>query len=467
MNNRHIQFFGKNIQAHTVCGKTFFSIDVDTFEPPFEVAHFKGEHNLEGCQGCRNSLEIMKTEMNDYFKNFPNCCSAHQNLMKQDWFYVGNYSDLGEKVAYKVIYMLHHAINNIERDDWYLEITSYIEYVLGSFGQFPSDCGAPAGISQAKGYLERLLEVAELNNKEMNPRKEQIIDYVSKYGEVKEEKNKSDINLLISIYERWIKVFPFELELFSEQKERFENSFPLIHGDVVENKYTGLAKVQMITQPVLLDYLNTITKNVLYSVDTNKLLEAGKITNSQKHQLDIATSKYKLNQDKNKLQFFKKEKAYINSIKQWLKNEEEFIQTFNSINLPKAEVVEVKTEKKVEDSFMLIEAQTSNEPIKELFNRLVIINCLSPESKQDFIKAFNGKIPNEKIDWIGDFGDLRSFISLLKSENKIKNVGNRHWLIAMKLFLRNGILFDNKTISDTKPTKNHTRILKIVQSITK
>ena len=37
------------------------------------------------------------------------------------------------------------------------------------------------------------------------------------------------------------------------------------------------------------------------------------------------------------------------------------------------------------------------------------------------------------IDWVGDFGDLRSFISLLKSENKIKNVGNRHWLIEIKL----------------------------------
>ena len=94
MNNRHLQFFGKNLQAHTVCGKTFFSMDVDTFEPPFEVVHFKGEHNLEGCQGCSNSLGIMKTEMNDYFKKFPNCCTAHQNLLKQDWFYVGNYSDL-------------------------------------------------------------------------------------------------------------------------------------------------------------------------------------------------------------------------------------------------------------------------------------------------------------------------------------------------------------------------------------
>jgi hypothetical protein len=465
MNNRHIQFFGKNLHAHTVCGKTFFSMDVDKLESPFDVVHFKGEHNLEGCQGCRNSLEIMKTEMNDYFKEFPNCCIAHQNLMKQDWFYVGNYSDIGDKVAYKVIYMLHHAINNIDRDDWYLEITSYLEYVFESFGQFPSDCGAPAGLSQAIDYLVRLLEVAELNNKEMNPRKEQIIDYVSKYGEVKEEKNKSDINLLISIYERWIKVFPFELELFSEQKERFENSFPLIHGEVVENKYTGLAKVQMITQPVLLDYLNTITKNVLYSVDTTKLLEAGKITNSQKHQLDIAKSKYKLKQDKNKLQFLKKEKAYINSIKQWLKNEEEFIHTFNSINLPKAEVVQVKTEKKVEDSFILKAAHNSDDSIKDLFDRLVAINCLNADSKSDFIKAFRGKVPNNKINWIGDFGDLKSFISFLKSENKIENVGNRHWTITVNLFLRNGSPFENKTISDVKRTNNHLKILEIVKDI--
>ena len=467
MNNRHIQFFAKNFQVHSVCGKPFFSMDVDTFEPPFEVVHFVGEHNLDGCQGCRNSLEIMKTEMNDYFKKFPNCCVPHQNLLKQDWFYVGNYSDLGDKVANKVIYMLHHTINNLERDDWYLEITSYLEYVLGSFGQFPSDCGSPAGISQAKGYLVRLLEVAELDNKEMNPRKEQIIDYVSKYGEVKEEKNKnkSDINLLISIYEKWIIIFPFELELFIDQKERFENSFPLLHGEVVENKYTGLAKVQMITQPVLLDYLNTITKNVLYSVDTTKLLEAGKITNSQKHQLDIATSKYKLNQDKNKLQFFKKEKAYINSIKQWLKNEEEFIQTFNSINLPKVDVTQVKTEKKVEDSFKLKAAHNSDDSIKDLFDRLVAINCLNADSKSDFIKAFRGKVPNNKINWIGDFGDLKSFISLLKSEKKIENVGNRHWSITVNLFLRNGISFDNSTISNTKSTNNRLKILEIVRGI--
>lgn len=469
MNNRHIQFFGKNLQAHTVCGKTFFSMDVDTFEPPFEVVHFKGEHNLEGCQGCSNSLGIMKTEMNDYFKKFPNCCTAHQNLLKQDWFYVGNYSDLGDKVAYKVIYMLHHTINNIERDDWYIEITSYLEYVFESFGQFPSDCGAPAGISQAKSYLLELLKNADLENNEMNPRKEQIIEFVLKYREIEDEKNtnRTDINLLISIYEKWMKIFPFELELFSDQKERFENSFPLLHGEVVENKYTGLAKVKMINQPVLLDYLNTITKKVLYAVDTSKLLEEGKITNSQKYQLDIAGGKYKLNQDKNKHQFEKKEKAYINSIKQWLKNEEEYIQIFNSINLPKLEAKQVKDDKKIEDSFTLNAAQSSDDSIKELFEKLVNLNCVKLESKADFVKAFRNKIPVNKIDWIGDFGDLRSFISLLKSENKIKNVGNRHWSIAVKLFLRNGNSFDNKTISDTKPTKNHTKILKIVQSITK
>lgn len=466
MNNRHIQFFGKNLQTHTVCGKTFFSMDVDTFEPPFEVVHFEGEHNLKGCQGCRNSLEKMKIGMKDYFKKFPNCCNAHQNLLKQDWFYVGNYSDLGDKVAYKVIYMLHHTINNIERDDWYLEITSYLEYVLESFGQFPSDCGAPAGLSQAKSYLLELLKIAEFDNKEMNPRKEQIMEFVSKYREVKEDKN-SDINLLISIYEKWIKIFPFELELFSDQKEHFENSFPLLHGEVVENKYTGLAKVQMITQPVLLDYLNTITKKVLYAFDTTKLLEEGKITDSQKYHLDIASSKYKLNQDKNKHQFEKKEKAYINSIKQWLKNEEEYIQTINSINLPKKEVYQIKSEKIIDDGFSLIAAQTSNEPIKDLFDRLVSMNCIRIESKSDFIKAFTNKTPSNKIDWIGDFGDLKSFISLLKSENKIKKVGHNHWSIAVKLFLRNGNSFVNNTISDTKPTKNHTKILEIVQSIKK
>ena len=112
-------------------------------------------------------------------------------------------------------------------------------------------------------------------------------------------------------------------------------------------------------------------------------------------------------------------------------------------------------------------AQTSDDSIKELFEKLVNLNCVKLESKADFVKAFRNKIPVNKIDWIGDFGDLRSFISLLKSENKIKNVGNRHWSIAVKLFLRNGNSFDNKTISDTKPTKNHTKILKIVQSITK
>ena len=466
MNITHKQFFVGNVQTHNVCGQTIFSMDVETFEPPFDVVHFEGKHNLDGCQGCRNGLEIMKTDMKVYFKKFPNCCDLHKNLKNQEWFYAGNYSDLGDKVANKVIYMNHHAINNIERDDWYLEITSYIEYVLGSFGQFPSDCGAPAGISQAKRFLLDLLKTADFDNKEMNPRREQIISYVSKYGEVKQDKN-SDITLLISIYEKWMKIFPFELELFSDQKETFENSFPLIHGEVVENKYTGVAKVQLITQSVLLDYLNTITKKVLYAVDTSKLLDEGKITNSQKHQLDIARGKYKLNQDKNKLQFEKKEKAYINSIKQWLKNEEEFITTFNSINLPKLQATQSKDDKKTEDSFTLIAAQTSDEPIKELFDRLVSFNCIRLESKSDFLKVFKNKIPTSKIDWVGDFGDLRSFISLLKSENKIKKVGNRHWLIAIKLFLRNGNTFDNKTISDTKPTNNHTKILEIVQSIKK
>lgn len=96
-----------------------------------------------------------------------------------------------------------------------------------------------------------------------------------------------------------------------------------------------------------------------------------------------------------------------------------------------------------------------------LFEAFVNGKYVDVTSKKDFINAFTGYTPINKINWTGAFGDLKSFINHSISENLIEKVSKK-WLYTANLFTVNGMQISNKQINDAKKTTGDINIKKIV-----
>src|SRR6187551_2572221 len=81
-----------------------------------------------------------------YFQKFPDCCTPHRKLIGKKWFNKDDYRDLTKKFINQLSYTEHYIKTHIESENWYKNITDYIEVNMESFGQFPLGYGNPVGL---------------------------------------------------------------------------------------------------------------------------------------------------------------------------------------------------------------------------------------------------------------------------------------------------------------------------------
>jgi len=115
-------------------------------------------------------------------------------------------------------------------------------------------------------------------------------------------------------------------------------------------------------------------------------------------------------------------------------------------------------------AFKIIAGASKKNKAADLFETLVKGNYIDVASKNDFIDAFIGKNPNKKINWIGAFGDLKSFIKYSISENLIEKVSTK-WIYTTHLFTYRNNEITNSSLNNAKITTNDSNIKKIVKSI--
>ena len=106
-----------------------------------------------------------------------------------------------------------------------------------------------------------------------------------------------------------------------------------------------------------------------------------------------------------------------------------------------------------------------NSTATDLHNSLFLNNYLNKECKKDFINLFTGKVPENKISWLLQKGELKSFIDFLLSLGKIENCQSRKWQITAANFKFNNVEFTNKQMNGMKKAKNDNTIKQIVQKI--
>lgn len=159
-----------------------------------------------------------------------------------------------------------------------------------------------------------------------------------------------------------------------------------------------------------------------------------------------------------KLELFEKDlnskkKELINNYNEFKKSIEKPLSQKNALNIKNSEYV-----------FKIKAGASKKNKAADLFDKLAKGNHIDITSKNDFIDAFMGKNPNKKINWIGAFGDLKSFIKYSISENLIEKVSTK-WIYTTHLFIHRGKEITNSSLNNAKITTNDSNIKKIVKSI--
>lgn len=145
----------------------------------------------------------------------------------------------------------------------------------------------------------------------------------------------------------------------------------------------------------------------------------------------------------------------------------ELIYNYNEFKKSIEKPINKKNEFKIKNSvyaFKINAGASKKKKATDLFDLLVKGNYVDLTFKNDFIDAFIGNNPNNKINWIGAFGDLKSFIKYSISENLVEKVSTK-WIYTTHLFTHRSNEISNSSLNDAKKTTNDSNIKKIVKSI--
>jgi hypothetical protein len=331
MINRHTTFFVKDIKPIEFCGKpVMWQMDLNgAFEKPFETQPTEGEHDFKTCEGCQKTLKELIKRLTEKFegnhkdgaKPFPSCCTQHSELTKLKEFNKVDFVGVPEMVARKIIYTNSHIKNNHHSETYYKDITDYIDYTVESFGQMPSNA-EPLYLSDYFFYITDLLE---RNTDIEKGRKNRLLEFLKAYS-TPTETPKTDFNILLGTYQKWLKVFPFEISFFSTLKPHFEKQLPILNGKPETNKYTGLARAKMHTKGSLIDVLLNLTNNLLTQINTTTLYEKGLLTEPQKIKLELVLNERKMKLKQGYVNSSKdEEQRYRKILKEWFADEKRFI----------------------------------------------------------------------------------------------------------------------------------------------
>jgi hypothetical protein len=323
MLNRHLVLYGNKVSRIDLCGKTvgWYIGTQGVYEPPFETKPTTGKHDYKICEGCQNNMKTLTKQFKERYngtdkkEGFPFCCEFHRNLLSVKEFKRADFDKVPEIAALKIIYTHQHIENNFNLTDYYKDITDYIEYTVDSFGQMPSGCGEPLFAST---YLTAVTHAIEHNSDiPLNKRKTLLEFLKTNYSQT--ETSNTDVNILINTYQKWLKIFPFELSFFKSLKEKFEQTLPLLSSKPETNKYSGVTKAKLHTPNSLIEVLQSLTLKLLDNVDIPKLKKEGVISDVQATQLEFSEASLKTKSAEITNQFSTGELKYVKALKKWIK----------------------------------------------------------------------------------------------------------------------------------------------------
>lgn len=187
----------------------------------------------------------------------------------------------------------------------------------------PTGCGGALFIGDYFFYVTDLLT---RNTEISKERKNRLLEFLEAHQTPPTKNKNTDLNILLDTYQKWFKVFPFEISFFSTLKPHFEKQLPILNGKPETNKYTGLAKVKMHTKGSLIDVLLNLTDDILKQINPYTLYEKGLLTEPQKIKLELVLNEMKIDNEKGYTsQKQNEEQRYRDILKKWFNRQKRFI----------------------------------------------------------------------------------------------------------------------------------------------
>lgn len=320
-------FFAEEIEPLTFCDKNIgFEISKGLYRPPYKITPTTGEaHDFNTCSGCKSYHAKVVETSNEFFGRFPNCCEKHKKLIKLGGFDRNHYADTSTLVADKVIYTKQHFLNFLDKEDWYKEITDYITYCIFSFGTIPIEYGNVPYIQLYFDFTTNYIKNSKVKKVYEN-RKLKVLEFLKNYGIKKNDTDSISFNVLIKTYEKWYKIFPFELSFLQHLKEKYRK-IPLGTGKPDLNKYLNMASIKPFSKEELINSLIRLTNTILTQINTKKLFEQGLITDTNKIKLELILQNRKIELNAGYVKGeINEEQAYRKMLKKWFKDEKKFIE---------------------------------------------------------------------------------------------------------------------------------------------
>lgn len=323
---RNINFINPEnfINAINQCDKgRFGNIDSADFEIIAEdirpLEGYKKRVDFPNC--CEWHTSVHENALK-WFERFPDCCDRHRKLIGKSWFDKDNYKRVVDKIMNQLAFTEHCISKNIEKDNWHKPITDYIDWNISSFGQLPSGFGSPVGIDE---YIHSLIQrISSFDNKE---RASKLIEHIESIV-YKNESNPAttDLNVLKETYDKWFKIFPFEISFFAHLKDYFKKTLPIINGKTEVNQYTRIGKVKVHTKDSLISILLSLTNHILTEINAHTLYQEGLLTQPQKIKLELIVNERKMKLQQGYINHSKsEEQRYRKILKEWFVDEKRFI----------------------------------------------------------------------------------------------------------------------------------------------
>lgn len=301
---------------------------------------------------CKNHPKIL-TELLNWFNKFPNCCEWHKELSHKLWFRKDDFNGLPLKILKNIFFTVHHIQNRANTPNWQKEITDYIEYNLASFGS-PA-LGSNLYLEYLKAYVKQTNPPLLNKDKRLN-----VLEYIAEQTATAAFES-VDLNLLYSTFQKWVQALP-NLTIFSNFKQKYAGKIPsdFLFYSAEYNPYLNQTKLRARTRKQLLKLLIDYTKDALSKVDSALLLKDGVISDVTNHRFDLAGGKRKLKQDKLLGRYSKGELKYVDVIREWLLNEEEYFTSINPLlensnvlpHLPRAGKLTTASPAHIENNFI-------------------------------------------------------------------------------------------------------------------
>jgi len=245
-----------------------------------------------------------------WFEKFPNCCERHALMVRKWGLKKNEYEGLPRKILDGLAFTEYHISKQIERPDWYEDITNYMHYNWWNFGH--PNIGGDL-------YYIHLKQILEMTTDIPKSKKARLIEYIDSEN-TKSDDQKLDLNLLWDTYQKWLKTFPFQLPYFKGIHERLKSTVPVFKEPLRFNPYTGLYFAKVFMQGEMVDFLEAATKHLIAEVQTDEF----KISDLKKHRLQLSNESLRVQTSKLVEGYSKGELRYVAILKKWLELQKKY-----------------------------------------------------------------------------------------------------------------------------------------------